>query len=318
MNIAKLKNPLKIVFLCSMAFILSVACKTDKKAELETQIESKNEQIIEIVTENMDFQMPDSIPSGWNIFYYKNKSPQTHFFLVDKYPEGKTIEDAKTLVAPVFDSGMDLINQGKSEEGFAEFGKLPEWFGEVRFVGGTGLISPGHSGKTMMHLNPGYYLIECYVKMANGKFHTSMGMVKELIVWDRNSGISEWKADINIDISGEEGIVLKDSITSGQHIFSVNFKDQKVHENFVGHDISLAKIEDDIDLKDLESWMNWADPKGLIEPAPSGVTFLGGVNDMPAGNKGYFTADLKSGTYVLISEVPNASSKNMMKKFTLK
>lgn len=318
MKVEKLKNYIKIIFLCIAVLVLSVACKTDKKTEVETKIESKKEQVIEIITENMDFQMPDSIPSGWNTFYYKNNSPQTHFFLVDKYPEGKTIEDAKTLVVPVFDSGMDLINQGKPEEGFAEFGKLPKWFGEVKFVGGTGLISPGYSGKTMMHLTPGYYIIECYLKMANGKFHSSMGMSKELIVLDRDSGISEWKADINMDISGDEGIVLKDSITSGRHIFSVTFKDQKVHENFVGHDISLAKIEDDIDLRALESWMNWADPKGLIEPAPEGVTFLGGVNDMPGGSKGYFKANLDPGTYVLISEVPNASTKNMMKIFTLK
>ena len=39
--------------------------------------------------------------------------------------------------------------------------------------------------------------------------------------------------------------------------------------------------------------MNWANPKGLIEPAPIAVTFIGGVNDMPEGNKGYFTANLK-------------------------
>ena len=67
----------------------------------------------------------------------------------------------------------------------------------------------------------------------------------------------------------------------------------------------------------LENWMNWANPKGLIEPAPNAVTFIGGVNDMPTGNIGFFTAELEPGKYVLISEVPNASSKNMLKTFVV-
>ena len=60
-----------------------------------------------------------------------------------------------------------------------------------------------------------------------------------------------------------------------------------------------------------------ADPKGLIEPAPNAVTFIGGVNDMPEGNIGYFSANLEPGNYALISEVPNALSKNMLKTFVV-
>lgn len=61
--------------------------------------------------------------------------------------------------------------------------------------------------------------------------------------------------------------------------------------------------------------MNWADPKGLISPQPKGIIFLGGVNDMPAGSTGYFTADLSPGKYAFISEVPNALSKGLLKTF---
>ena len=63
--------------------------------------------------------------------------------------------------------------------------------------------------------------------------------------------------------------------------------------------------------------MNWADPKGLIEPAPNAVTFLGYFDDMPSGGKEFFLAKLESGKYALISEVPNASSKNMLKTFVV-
>ena len=72
-----------------------------------------------------------------------------------------------------------------------------------------------------------------------------------------------------------------------------------------------------VSIKELEKWMNWVDPKGFIKPAPAGLNFLGGVNDMPAGYKGYFIASLKTGNYALVSEVPNALSKNMLKTFVV-
>jgi len=301
----------------SSTFLLIESCNSDKKRAKNNIVEAEKENLIEIITKDMDFQMPDTIPSGWNSFRYKNLSPQTHFFLVDKYPEGKSSKDAEKFVAPVFDSAMKLITEGKTEEAYAEFAKFPEWFSEVVFVGGSGLLSPNQVGETTINLKPGKYVIECYVKMNNGRFHSSMGMTKDIVVTKIDSGNKALISDIDINISSADGIVFNDSISSGKHTFSVNFKDQKTYKNFVGHDVNLVKLDENANLKELENWMDWTDPKGLIEPAPSGLTFLGGVNDMPEGSTGYFTATLDTGSYALISEVPNASSKNMLKTFVV-
>jgi hypothetical protein len=313
-NLIKSLSFLLIFLMISIAF---QSCKSDKKQNATEDVLIENENVIDVLTLDMEFQMPDTIPSGWVTFRYKNNSPQTHFILIDDYPEGKTLQDTKTYIMPPFDEGMKLINEGKPEEGFAAFGKLPEWFPEVKFIGGTGLISPNHVAETTQKLNPGYYIIECYVKMSNGMFHGSMGMVKEVIVSDTDSGNTEPKADFAIEISSTEGIVFNDSINAGKHTFSVFFKDQIVHENFLGHDVNLARLDENANLDDLNIWMDWSNPKGLIEPAPTGVTFLGGMNNMLAGDKGYFTATLEPGRYVLIAEVPNSASKNMLKTFVV-
>lgn len=310
--------PKKLLTLSLVLLTLTLAvqsCKSDKK---ETPAEAEiEENVIDVLTENMEFQMPDTIPSGWVTFRYKNASVQSHFIMIDDYPEGKTLDTALAVVDPVFAEGMKLINDGNPEEGFAAFAKLPAWFSEVKFIGGTGLVTPGHVAETTMKLNPGYYIFECYVKMRDGAFHTSMGMTKEVIVSGTDSGNQEPKADIVIEISSTEGIVFNDSISKGSYTFSVLYKDQIVHENFVGHDVNLAKLDDTVDLDNLNMWMDWSNPKGLIEPAPAGVTFLGGVNNMLAGDTGYFTATLGPGRYVLISEVQNPASKNMLKIFTV-
>ena len=298
-----------------MTFLSFISCKSEKKQpENKTEV-AKKENVVEILTTDMEFQMPDTISSGWNTFRYINQSPQTHFFIIEKYPEGKTMLDVETLVIPYFESGMKLINEGKPEEGFAEFGKLPEWFGEVKFLGGVALLSPGKTAETSFRLVPGNYFIECYVKMSNGVFHASMGMFSEFYVSDVDSGNSESKVDYTIEISSTDGIVFDNDITAGEKTFSVYFKDQIVHENFAGHDVNLGRLDDTVDLSEIEKWMNWADPKGLIEPAPKGVTFLGGVNNMSAGETGHFRANLKPGKYIFISEVPNAMSKKMLKSF---
>jgi hypothetical protein len=154
--------------------------------------------------------------------------------------------------------------------------------------------------------------------MANGIFHNAMGMTKAIVVNTQDSGNLPPKATVEINISSTEGISFENTIPKGIQVFSVHFKDQITHENFVGHDLNLVKLSDNANLEALESWMNWADPKGLITPSPKGITFLGGVNDMPAGSTGYFEINLEPGNYVFVSEVPNASGKNMLKTFTVK
>lgn len=307
-----------------IVLMIVFSCKTEKKSEsidetiVEVEAEVKEpEYVIDVISRGMDFQSVDTIPSGWNTFKYQNLSNETHFFLLDKYPKGKTVENTLSDVAPVFAEGMDLINKGKPNEGFAEFNKLPKWYFDIVFSGGVGLIAPKHTATTTVKLDPGYYIMECYVKMPNGMFHTLMGMAKPIIVTDKDSGYSPPEATINITLSAEDGISYDKGITKGKQIFSVFVKDQKPHENFIWHDVNLVKLEDYASEDELEAWMDWSNPKGLITPVPNGVTFLGGVNDMPAGRTGYFYADLKPGRYALISEVPNTKSKNMFKVFNV-
>lgn len=300
-----------LLILTGPIFTILMSCDGSHKSNSKEDLMEK----VSIKTEQMDFQMPDQIKAGWNTFVYSNESLEPHFFMLEKYPEGKTIEDAKEFVVPVFQNGMNFINEGKMEEAMAEFSNIPEWFGQIIFTGGSGLVSPGSSSQTTLKLDPGYYLIECYVKMPNGIFHTTMGMLDEFTVIEEPSGIDPPDVDYEIKISSSEGIIVDKPITEGEWTFSVEFVDQSVYENFVGHDINLVKVATDADLNVLQKWINWTDPRGLISPAPEGFTFLGGVNDSPAGSIGYFTARIEQGRYCLISEVPNPNEKNMLIEF---
>jgi hypothetical protein len=85
----------------------------------------------------------------------------------------------------------------------------------------------------------------------------------------------------------------------------------------LGHDINLVKLENEQLLDSLNNWINAANIKAFRTPAPKGLTFLGGVEDLPAGSKGFFNVSLTKGSYVLISEIPNALQRNMYKTFVV-
>ena len=162
--------------------------------------------------------------------------------------------------------------------------------------------------------------MECYVK-TGGVFHgynpdpDVYGMVHEFKVTDEASGASEPIATVQVDISSTNGIQIEGEMVSGAQTVAVRFSDQIVHENFVGHDIQVVRISDELNLGDLQEWMDWTRAAGLQTPAPA--QFLGGLNEMPAGSTGYFNVILEPGRYALISEVPNTASKGLFKEFVV-
>ncbi|QYA25263.1 hypothetical protein G3I01_06975 [Gramella sp. MT6] len=316
----------RVIFLLIFSFMI-FACQDGKRKDGEEKEEvtdtkkqdkEKTSDVITVVTNAMEFKTKDEWTSGWKTVKYRNNSNETHFILFDKYPEGKGIEDAEKEIGPPFQEGMDMINAGEFEKANVAFGKLPEWFQKVEFTGGVGLISAKSTAQSTFYLEPGTYIIECYVKMANGVFHNTQGMAKEIKVTQADSTDVGITADYTINIAANEGITFNDNVSPGEKIFKVEFGEQKVHENFVMHDVHLVWVDEGADLSKLNSWMNWADPNGLQTPAPEGFRFIGGMQEMAEGGTGYFTAELRPGNYVLISEIPDPQSKGFLKTFSVK
>jgi hypothetical protein len=235
-----------------------------------------------------------------------------HFAVIERMPEGQGLTSHQAEVAPVFQGAGDM------NAALAKFGELPPWFGEIVFLGGPGLTSPGQTSQTTVYLEPGTYLLECYVKTA-GVFHSYNpepmvnGMVHQFEVTAEASEAVEPTSTLQVEVSSADGIVVSGSPTRGEHIIAVQFADQTVHENFVGHDVHLVRLPAGVEPGELERWMDWTQPGGLESPAPA--VFLGGVNEMPAGSTGYFAATLVPGNYVLIAEVPGTEVKGMLQAF---
>ena len=275
---------------------------------------------MDVVARGLTFEAPDSVPSGWVTVRFHNASDMVHFALVERLPAGKGIADHQREVAPVFQRGVDLLFRGEADSAMAEFATMPAWYHDVVFLGGAGLTGAGQTSSATVKLDPGTYLIECYVK-TDGVFHSynpdssAYGMVHQFTVTDAVSAAPEPKSELTITLSSTDGMNLYGTPKAGEQTFAVRFDDQRPYENFVGHDVHLFRVDSTTDMARVQAWMDWTKPGQLQTPAPA--TFLGGLNEEPAGTTGYFTVTLTPGRYALIAEVPEPGQRGFLREFTV-
>ncbi len=335
---------LKGFFITLLMAIFLSACQKENLSNEEPSVNELNihsANLVKVTSTGLNFNAPEEIPAGWNTFTYMNKTSGTHFFSIAKMPDGKGLEDYEVDVSEPFQSGMDYYREGNFLRAFSTqdqvdemyesgeleepitvdgFGTIAPWYGQVSMHGGPGLISPGETATTTAYLEPGTYIIECYVKTQDGVFHSYDGkMIKEITVTgDASYEDLNPTVDVSVEISTDNGIDMQeDWLQPGNTTFAVNFKDLKEggYGNLLQHDVHLVRFENgfnDTDKEILDYWMNWIFvdfdgtapiAEGLMNPAPEGITFLGGTQEIPAGQTSYFTATLTPGDYALISEI---------------
>jgi hypothetical protein len=308
------KDCKNLIVVTLLLLIFLNSCKNNTK-ETKTSTDTNPTKFVEVISSGMNFEMIDEINSGWTTFRYSNKSNETHFFILEKLPDSIGIEQYQQEFLAPFKRAYEFFILGDIETGNKQFEALPAWSSKMEICGGVALTSPQKISETTLFLEPGTYIMECYVRMPNGMPHIFYGMLKEFTVSNQNNGNEEPSADKEISISSENGIAFIDKLTEGEYTFSVEFKDQKIYEHMLGHDINLVKIDNEKLIDSLNNWVNLSDYSAFKTPAPDGLTFLGGVEDLFGNKKGYFNVTLQKGQYVLISEIPNALEREMLKRF---
>lgn len=273
--------------------------------------------VIKITAHEYGFQgVPDTLAAGWTTIHFENHGQQPHFFLLHKAPEGKNLDHFVQEVIPPFDAVWHELRDGKitRQQLGEEFGKrLPEWFMADVQMGGPGLTEPGETTQTTLKLDPGTYVLECYLKDLNTEFHASMGMVRQIVVAGEANPSTPPDADIRINL-GNENIDVEGEPTAGVHTIAVYFKEHP--ETGPPNDIHLVRLGEGADIDTLKYWMDWTQEGGLQPPEPAGVHFLGGAQEMPADYTAYFTATLEPGQYAWVTET--ISEQVRVKPFNVK
>lgn len=289
-------KPINIATVAVLSTLLLISCTTKEQTDTSPPV-------IEITARDYSFHgLPDTLQSGWTTFRLINEGMEPHFFLLDDPPGDIGLEEFANEAGGAFDQVWYQLRDGeidKQQAGQMLVENLPQWYFETRQVGGTGMINAGMTAQTTLKLQPGHYIIECYVKSPEGEFHVSLGMADEFTVVEDSTGAKAPEADYEIKLTNSE-IAGSGTLGTGEQTIAVHFEEHP--EAGLGNDLHLARITDDTNTDSLKLWMDWMEVQGLMPPAPA--EFLGGTQEMPVGNTAYFTVTLEPGNYAWLVETP--------------
>lgn len=271
-------------------------------------------QLVEITAIDYAFQAPATVPAGWNTIRFTNDGAEPHFVFMSRLPEGLTIADYETELSPAFSRGWKarLDGTASEEEALAMIlGSLPSWFADLRMIGGPGFVAPGLTSEVMLDLEPGRYVLECYVKTADGQIHYMEGMIRPLEVTAPQPLVATPRPDIRVTLTNA-GMRVEGDLTAGRRVVAVHAQENP--DVGFGHSAHLARLEADTEIDDVVQWMNWLSIGGMRAPAPA--RFMGGIHAMPTGETAYFTVNLEPGRYLFISEA--TAHLGMLHEFTVR
>jgi hypothetical protein len=288
---------LTVAFLLGLVACQSEPAETDEGAADTTAAAAP--PVVEVTAVDYAFQMPAELASGWTTLRFANHGAEEHFMSLWKLPEGRTLEDYLSGVAVAFGQAYAVLVEGGSRDSAnAVLGAaLPEWYGAVVPMGGPGFLSPGRVGETTLRLDPGTYVVECYVKTADGRFHGELGMIQQLTVTADSTGAAAPTADVDV-VLWNDRMEAPGALAAGAHTVGVRFAEQP--EIGLGNDVHLVRLPDGTDVQAVARWMDWMNLDGLMAPAPA--EFLGGAQERPAGEGSAFRVEVEPGRYAWIGE----------------
>lgn len=262
--------------------------------------------VVDVVAEDYGLEAPDEILSGWTTFRLHNEGEETHFLLLTRLPEGKTYDDyVAGLSEPINDVWYRMRDEGLSKAAaFEELGAMiPEWYWtEAEVFGGPGMIVPGGISQATVELEPGTYVLECFLKTAEGEFHWSEGMLRPIEVLEERSPATPPEADLHLALTAD-GITSEGVARPGTNTVRLTFADQP--EAGFGNDVHVVRLEEGMSPESLVAWMDAFNLEGLQNPAPA--PFVGGSHERTEGNTVYFSVDLVPGRYAWFSEGTDAT-----------
>jgi uncharacterized cupredoxin-like copper-binding protein len=235
------------------------------------------------------FSGPDTLPAGVTTLEIVNQGQDLHHIQVIRLVEGKTSEDFQQAL--------------KSDPG-----RLPKW---AVHVGGPNAIVPGERASATTKLEPGTYVLVCWIPDKRNIPHVALGMVKPIRVVGALADTAKLP-NSDLEITEADFIFLiPAAISPGKHNIYVRNNGTQVHE------VLLVQLAPDTSILDFAR----AFEPGAFAPPPGKP--VGGITGLEPGAEGVFAAQFISGKYGLICFFPDERgmphfSRGMMTEFTVR
>jgi uncharacterized cupredoxin-like copper-binding protein len=254
----------------SISILLSAAIVS--AAPSVSSVRSFSPNVVTVHAKDFAFTAPKTIKSGTSTWRLVNDGKELHHLSVIRLDKGKTAKDFMAFM--------------KKPNG------PPTWMTEV---GGPNPAVPGGTAEATITLEPGDYLIVCFIPSpGNPMPHAMKGMIGELKVLPEKSDATAPVADATIRLSDYKFAISK-PLTAGHHVLNV------VNDAEQPHELVLIEMAPGKTIADFGEWAE----KGMMKGPPPGKP-VGGMAGLAKGRSGSFPVDLKAGNFGMICFVPDA------------
>lgn len=265
--------------LLSLAVVVAVAGCSVKEAPKEADsaaapVAAAAPNVVNIIATDYKFDAPDSIPAGLTTFRMTDSGKELHHATLIRLDSGKTAAD--------FEAGMKTMKPGTPPPGWV----IP--------AGGPNAVAPGNTSELTMAVEPGNYVLVCFIPDAKGVPHVAHGMFRGLTVTSNASAnMTEPTADIEVTLKDYQ-FDFSRPLTAGKHTLKITTAPGQPHE-FTFFQLMPGKT-----VADLTKYVE----TGMAGPPPA--VPIGGVAAVAAGRSSFYTVDLKPGDYAIVCFLEDA------------
>lgn len=239
-------------------------------------VQGQAPRVVTVRAFDYGFRAPQSVPAGTITFRLTNDGKEVHHLWIVRLNEGRTPSEFM-----------------KSMNAWGSALKMPEWAVDV---GGPNNVGSGATADGTMTLDPGTYMLVCWVQSPDGRPHVMKGMVKALRVTAQGATApAEPTPDVVMTLD-DYSFTVSTPIKAGRR--TIRFENRANQS----HEAVIARLLPDKSLTQAIVWMN----EGQAGPPP--VEALGGASGIAKGRHMFITADFTPGKYVLLCFIPDAKT----------
>ena len=265
---------LRVPTLVAAIALTATACSTSQAAQdsdsTAAAATAAAPNVVVVKTRDYAFDAPDTVRAGLTTLrLVTNPGPEMHQVGLIRLDSAKT--------------PADLFNAMKTP------GPMPKWAVEVA---GVNPPAPGQTADATINLEPGSYLLVCFVPSADGVPHIAKGMSRPLAVTGTAVAAAPLPGDVEIKLT-DYAFGLSKPLTAGQHVVRV------VNDGQQSHEVMVIRLAPGKTAAQVAAWVE------KMEGPPPGEP-LSGVAGLGVGQSASFPLSLTPGEYGLICFIPDA------------
>lgn len=244
---------------------------------------------VALTARDYNFVIPDTVPGGLVRFHFVNEGQENHHAQFIKLNEG--------VSRAQFDSVFGAVMEAVPTEGEVAFMRLLDI---ATMAGGPSVVAPGGSMDVTLELAAGEYVLACFVPSPDGVPHIAKGMRRWLTVTSPPAESPEPPVVAGVVDMADFAFATMPSIDSGRVTLEVTNSGQEPHE------MTVVRLEG-VTLEQVLPML--AGPPPSEPPAgPPPFRFMGGLQGIMPGARGWVTLDLPPGDYALVCFIPSPAN----------